>query len=101
MLKKLQQKWKVGIGRLFLILCTFAIGGSTCGYLGRKILLLTGMEKGVAWVIVYVLLVTILWPICVIIISIPLGQFNFFKKYLAKIFARFTGRKTTNEKDDI
>jgi hypothetical protein len=93
MLKKLQEKWKVGIGRLVLIITTFALGGSLCGYLGRKLLGLTNMEKGVLWVIAYVLLVTILWPLCVIIISIPLGQFAFFKNYLKKVFARISGRK--------
>jgi hypothetical protein len=93
MLKKLQEKWKVGIGRLVLIITTFALGGSLCGYVGRKLLGLTNMEKGVLWVIVYVLLVTILWPLCVIIISIPLGQFVFFRNYLKKVFARISGRK--------
>lgn len=93
MLKKLQQKWNVGLGRLLLIICTFAIGGSLCGYLGRKILLVLGMEKGAVWLITYLILVTILWPICVILISIPLGQFNFFKNYLKKVFARIAGKK--------
>jgi hypothetical protein len=93
MLKKLQQKWKVGIGRLVLIITTFALGGSLCGYAGRKLLGLTGMEKGVLWIVLYVLLITILWPIAVILVSIPLGQFAFFKNYLKKVFARISGRK--------
>jgi hypothetical protein len=93
MLKKLQEKWKVGIGRLVLIITTFALGGSLCGYLGRKLLGFTSMEKGVLWVVAYVLLVTILWPLCVIVISIPLGQFVFFKNYLRKVFARISGRR--------
>jgi hypothetical protein len=93
MLKKLQEKWKVGIGRLILIITTFALGGSLCGYAGRKLLGFTGMEKGVLWVILYIVLMTILWPLCVILISIPLGQFVFFKNYLKKVFARISGRK--------
>ncbi len=93
MLKKLQQKWKVGIGRLILIIITFALGGSLCGYAGRKLIGLIGVEKGILWVIVYILLVTILWPIAVILVSIPLGQFSFFKNYLKKVFARISGRK--------
>jgi hypothetical protein len=93
MLKKLQEKWKVGIGSLVLIITTFALGGSLCGYLGRKLLGFTSMEKGVLWVVAYVLLVTILWPLCVIVISIPLGQFVFFKNYLRKVFARISGRR--------
>ena len=93
MLKKLQEKWKVGISRLVLIITTFALGGSLCGYLGRKVLGFTNMEKGVLWVIVYILLVTLLWPLCVIVISIPLGQFAFFKNYLKKVWGRISGRK--------
>jgi hypothetical protein len=93
MLKKLQEKWKVGIGRLVLIITTFALGGSLCGYLGRKLLVFTRMEKGVLWVLLYILLITLLWPLCVIIISIPLGQFAFFKNYLKKVYARISGRR--------
>jgi hypothetical protein len=93
MLKKLQEKWKVGIGRLILIITTFALGGSLCGYAGRKLLGFTGMEKGALWVLLYIILVTILWPLCVILISIPLGQFVFFKNYLRKVWGRISGRK--------
>jgi hypothetical protein len=93
MLKKLQEKWKVNNLGLFLILCTFALGGSLCGFVGRKLMAFTGLEKGLVWVLVYVLLVTILWPLAVIVVSIPLGQFSFFKAYIQKIFKRFKGNK--------
>jgi hypothetical protein len=93
MLKKLQKKWKVGLLQLVLIITTFALGGSLCGYVGRKLLSLTGMDKGILWVVVYVILVTILWPMAVILVSIPLGQFAFFKNYLKKVFARISGRR--------
>jgi hypothetical protein len=95
MFKKLQQKWKVNGINLFLILCTFALGGSLCGFLGRKILGFTALEKGIIWFVVYIVLITILWPLTVIIVSVPLGQFAFFKKYLQKIFARFSGNKNS------
>jgi hypothetical protein len=93
MLKKLQEKWKVGLLQLVLIITTFALGGSLCGYAGRKLLGLTGIEKGVLWIVLYVILVTILWPVAVILVSIPLGQFAFFKNYLKKVWARISGRK--------
>jgi formyltetrahydrofolate-dependent phosphoribosylglycinamide formyltransferase len=93
MFQKLQQKWHVNGWNLLLILCTFALGGSLCGYAGRKILLFTGLEKGVLWVVAYIVLVTLLWPMCVLLISIPLGQFRFFKGYIAKIAAKMSGRK--------
>jgi formyltetrahydrofolate-dependent phosphoribosylglycinamide formyltransferase len=91
MFEKLQRKWKVNGISVLLILTTFALGGSACGILGRKIMGLTGMEKGAAWVMIYIIILTIIWPICVLLVSIPLGQFNFFKKYIAKIFKRFSG----------
>lgn len=93
MLKKLKAHWKVNGINLVLIIATFALGGSLCGYAGRKILLFTNLEKGVAWVILYILLVTILWPVCVIVISIPLGQFSFFKQYLAKVWKKISGKR--------
>ncbi len=96
MFEKLKQKWKVNELDLLLILTTFALGGSLCGYAGRKILLLTGLEKGVLWLVCYILLVTLLWPLCVLLISIPLGQFKFFKSYILKIGRKMSGRKTTS-----
>ena len=93
MFKKLQEKWKVNGLNLLLIITTFAVGGSLCGFVGRKLLGLINVEKRVLWFILYILLVTILWPIAVIIVSIPLGQFTFFKKYLQRVFAKLRGNK--------
>lgn len=88
MFKKLKSRWKVNEVNLVLIIATFALGGSLCGYAGRKILLLTELEKGLAWIMLYLLLVILLWPACVLLISIPLGQFAFFKKYISKIWKK-------------
>lgn len=93
MFEKLKARWKVNTINLLLIIATFALGGSLCGYAGRKLLLLTNLEKGVAWVILYVLLVTLLWPVCVLLISIPLGQFAFFKNYIIKVWKKLSGKK--------
>jgi hypothetical protein len=91
MLKKLKAHWKVNGINLVLIIATFALGGSLCGYAGRKLLLLTNVDKGLAWIFLYILLITLLWPICVILISIPLGQFAFFKRYLIKVWKKMSG----------
>ena len=91
MFKKLKQHWKVNSLNLALILATFALGGSLCGYAGRKLLLLMNIDKGAVWIIIYIVFIILLWPLCVILISIPLGQFTFFKKYIVKIFKRFGG----------
>jgi len=88
MLKKLQQHWGVNGLQVFLILLTFALGGSLCGYTGRKLLGLLDVDKGVIWVVLYIVLVTLLWPLCVLLISIPFGQFSFFKKYVGKLILK-------------
>lgn len=93
MFKKLQSKWKVSAGRLSLILISFAVGGSLCGIAGRKIMGLTGIDKGVLWFIVYIIVVTVIWPLCVILVSIPLGQFVFFRNYIKKLFGRMRVKK--------
>ena len=93
MFEKLKQRWKVNGLNLVLIIITFALGGSLCGYAGRKILMLTGLEKGALWILLYLLLITLLWPVCVLLISFPLGQFSFFKRYLVKVWRKISGRK--------
>lgn len=93
MFQKLKEHWKVNGINLALIIITFAIGGSLCGYLGRKLLLLSNIDKGIVWVAVYILLITLLWPVCVILISLPFGQFSFFKRYLIRIWKKVRGEK--------
>lgn len=91
-LQKLRDKWQVkNILQVVLILCTFALGGSLCAFCGRKIMALTSLSGGV-WLFVYILLVTALWPLCVLLISIPFGQFFFFKKYLAQLGRKISGK---------
>jgi formyltetrahydrofolate-dependent phosphoribosylglycinamide formyltransferase len=96
MFEKLKQHWKVNGLSLILIITTFALGGSLCGYAGRKLMALTAIDKGFLWVVLYILLVTLLWPLSVLLVSIPLGQFNFFKKYIGKILGRFSTTKKYN-----
>ncbi len=102
MLNKLQQKWKVSKGRMMLILITFATGGSICGWLGKLILSTISLEKGVLWFIIYIILVTLLWPICVLAVSLFTGQFLFFKEYLNKMYKRMKGvKKITHVENKI
>src|SRR5689334_1129871 len=88
MFERLQKKWKVNGLQLFLIILTFALGGSLCGYAGRKILNLFDIPQRWLWILVYILLITLLWPLAVLVVSIPLGQFKFFLKYIKRIGRR-------------
>lgn len=85
MFEGLQKKWKVSGPRLALILCTFAIGGSLTGFVGKKIMNVLSIQQDWLWAVVYILLITLLWPVSVLIVSIPFGQFGFFSKYIRKI----------------
>lgn len=85
MFEKLRQKWKVNGLQLALILCTFAIGGSLTGYAAKKIMNLLPIESDWLWAVIYIVLVTIIWPIMVLFISIPFGQFRFFSNYTRKL----------------
>jgi hypothetical protein len=85
MFERLKKKWKVGGLQLFLIICTFAIGGSLTGFIGKKIMNFLEVEQDWLWAIIYIILITILWPIAVISVSFFFGQFKFFTGYLRKM----------------
>ena len=88
MFEKLRKKWKVNVLQLVLILCTFAIGGSLTGYAAKKIMNALSIEADWLWTVIYILLVTIIWPAMVLIISLPFGQFRFFYNYTRKLGQR-------------
>ena len=85
MFEKLRQKWKVNVLQLVLILCTFAIGGSLTGWAAKKIMNLMSIGDDWLWAIIYILLITIIWPPMVLIVSVPFGQFRFFYNYTRKL----------------
>ena len=96
MFEKLKQKWKVNVLQLTLILFTFAIGGSLTGYVAKKIMNALSIDADWLWVIVYLLLITVIWPIMVLIISIPFGQFRFFSNYTKKLGQKMGILKSQN-----
>jgi len=85
MFDKLKQKWKVSGFQLMLIISTFAIGGSVTGFAGKKIMNMLAIEQDWLFAIIYIILITIIWPMAVILVSVPLGQFSFFINYIRKI----------------
>lgn len=93
MFERLKQKWGVNALQLTLILITFAVGGSCCGYLGRLVLSALDIENEFVRIPLYIILVTLLWPICVLVISIFTGQFPFFRNYLKKMGRYFTKKR--------
>ena len=93
MFDKLQKKWKVGAWQVLIIIIIFALGGSLTGYVGRKLMNIFEIEISVLYIIIYILMVTIIWPVAVLIVSIPFGQLSFFSKYIVRIGHRLSIRK--------
>lgn len=108
MFDKLQKKWKVNGLQLALILCTFTIGGSLTGFAGKKIMNQLSIQQDWLWAVIYILLMTIIWPLAVLMVSIPFGQFSFFRKYIRKIGVKMGvmrreagGQEGFNRKEDL
>jgi len=96
MLHRLKNKWQVSWFQFTLIFTTFALGGSMCGYLGRLLLSYTNLDKNLFYFVLYVIVVTILWPFCVLSIIIPFGQFSFFKRYLGRIKDKMVNKRKSS-----
>ncbi|MGF2411299.1 phosphoribosylglycinamide formyltransferase [Ferruginibacter sp.] len=93
MFQKLKQRWKVNGINLVLIIATFAIGGSLCGRVSSWIITYLPVETKWIEILLFIIFCTILWPLSVLLVSFPLGQFAFFKKYIGKVFKRFGGKQ--------
>jgi hypothetical protein len=85
MFERLQKKWKVSGLQLFLILCSFAIAGSMTGFVAKKIMNALSVEQDWLWAIIYIILITLLWPILVLLVGFFFGQFRFFSNYIRKM----------------
>ena len=88
MFERLQTKWKVNGTQLFLVLCVFALGGTATGWLGKIIMNWLSIDRGWLWSLIYIVVITLIWPITVLFVSVPFGQFSFFTRYLSRIGRR-------------
>lgn len=91
MFNKLQQKWKVSSSQLFLILCTFAVTGTTTAYISRSITSWVGFNEQTFWLWQLLLRLSILvfgYQIIILIVAFVFGQFPFFWNYEQKILRR-------------
>ncbi len=92
MFENLKKRWQVNTPNLVLIFCTFALGGSICGRTGKYLLDLFFESRGAGYWMLYLVTITLLWPVSVLLVSIPLGQYRFFTNYLKKVWKRLSGR---------
>jgi len=98
MFENLQKRWKVSGTQLFLILCVFAITGTTTAYISKQITLWLDVEKYsfLFWALkIGVLLFG--YQIIIILVSIPFGQFRFFWNYEKKILRKMGLMKKEEE----
>ncbi len=94
MFERLKQKWKVGPLQLVLILSTFAIGGSLSGYAGRWLLAFFPISGRALYLIIYIVVVALIWPLAVLLVSIFFGQFRFFRQYLQQLWKKIKGNRS-------
>jgi formyltetrahydrofolate-dependent phosphoribosylglycinamide formyltransferase len=90
MFERLQKKWKVGGTQLFLIICVFAITGTTTAFLTKQITTWLHLSSSSPWYWLLKIIVLIFgYQVLILIVSIPFGQFPFFWTYEKKILRRF------------
>ncbi|MDX1937324.1 MAG: DUF6787 family protein [Flavihumibacter sp.] len=94
MFKRLQQKWKVNGWQLFLILCVFAITGTTTAWISKSITAWVGLTPQSPLLYRAGLRILVLlfgYQVIILLVSIPFGQFRFFWNYEKKIL-RWLGK---------
>ncbi|WP_242696214.1 phosphoribosylglycinamide formyltransferase [Longitalea luteola] len=89
MFQRLKQKWNVNGTQLFLILCVFAVTGTTTAWLTRQATMWLQLDASSFWYwAVKIGILLFGYQILILLFSIPFGQFNFFWKYEKKILQR-------------
>jgi len=91
MLEPLMKKWKVSKKDLLLILCVFAITGTTTAYVTKLITGWAGFTESTHWAWKVLLRLAVLifgYQIILLFVAFLLGQFTFFWRYEKKLLAR-------------
>ncbi|MBX3239671.1 MAG: hypothetical protein KIT80_20475 [Chitinophagaceae bacterium] len=91
MFKKLQQKWNVTGWQLFIILCVFAITGTTTAWLTRLVTGWAGFTDETFWLWKFLLRLGMLligYQLILLTVAFIFGQFAFFWKFEKKMLRR-------------
>ena len=91
MLEGLMKKWKVSRKDLVVILCVFAITGTTTAYLSKAITGWAGFTKDTHWGWKLLLRLGILiigYQLILLLVAFLLGQFPFFWQFERKLLQR-------------
>jgi formyltetrahydrofolate-dependent phosphoribosylglycinamide formyltransferase len=96
MFNKLQQKWKVTGGQLFMILLVFAITGTTTAYITKVITFWVGFTDETNWIwklLLRLVMLIVGYQVILLTVAFLLGQFSFFWQYEKKLLRWMAGRK--------
>lgn len=88
MLKRLQQKWNVSGKQFFIILCVFAITGTTTAWLSKVITGWVGFTAETFWLWKFLLragMLIIGYQVILLSVAFIFGQFPFFWQYEKKM----------------
>lgn len=88
MFQKLREKWKVSSSQLFIILCVFAITGTTTAWVSREITAWVGFTEQTFWLWKFLLRLGMLifgYQAILLFVAFVFGQFSFFWEYEKKI----------------
>ena len=91
MLEKLMKKWNVSRKDLLVILCVFAITGTTTAYLSKAITGWAGFTDETHWAWKLLLRLGMLligYQLILLMVAFLLGQFSFFWQFERKLLQR-------------
>jgi hypothetical protein len=91
MLESLMKKWKVSKLDLVLILCVFAVTGTTTAYVARAITSWAGFTDATHWAWKLLVRLGVLifgYQIILLCVAFLFGQFSFFWRFEKKLLSR-------------
>lgn len=103
MFHKLQQKWKVSGTQFILILCTFAVTGTTTAWVSKAITGWVGFNEQTYWLWKFLLRLFVLifgYQGIILVVAFFFGQFPFFWNYEKKILRRIFGKPRSSSGED-
>jgi formyltetrahydrofolate-dependent phosphoribosylglycinamide formyltransferase len=104
MLEALMKKWKVGRKDLFLILCVFAVTGTSTAYIGKAIAGWAGFTESTPWAWKFLLRLAVFvvgYQLILLCVAFLFGQFPFFWRFEKKLLQRLGIIKKTSTMDGI
>jgi formyltetrahydrofolate-dependent phosphoribosylglycinamide formyltransferase len=94
MFEKLKKRWHLNDRDLILVFLVFAITGSLTAFFTRQITTWLLLDRGsFIYYVCKLGVLLIAYPILLLLISLPFGQFRFFLDFERRAWAQISGRK--------